>query len=54
MYNVAPERYNRSYAVADALEEAYAEDIFFPTRKDDTLHTESFLRAHERRREPNF
>ena len=54
VYHVTPRRYTRSYAAAEALPEAYAEDILFPTRKDDTLHTAKFLKAHRRVVEDEF
>ena len=54
VYKVNPKRYARHYGNAAAVEEAYAEDIFFSTMKDDTLHTPKFLKAHQRTELPQF
>ena len=54
IYQVNPKRYNANYASAHAKEELYAENIFFPTMKDDNLHSGRFGRAHQSNRESHF
>ena len=54
VYHVIPTRYTRSYDEEEEEEPEYAEDILFPTRKADTLHSDRFKKAYSRYQEPLY